>query len=70
MYEPKTIKPTQNYMIMDDYIKPKQRLTNFGIKKKNLFMRLFFKNKYNLRFCFKLFKSINIFISQIHRIFN
>ncbi len=52
MCNPKTIKPNsaiQNYMIMADYIRTNERLSNFKIKKKNLFLQIFFINKHNIK---------------------
>lgn len=52
MCDPKTIKPNsaiQNYMIMTDYITANERLSNFKIKKKNLFWRIFFINKHKIK---------------------
>jgi|GEM_PF-1114208 hypothetical protein len=61
MYKIKTIKPKllrKDYIITsDDYINTKQRLTNFAIKRKNLFLRLFTKTKRNTK---NPIKKVNI----------
>ena len=50
MYKIKTIKPLiKDHMIMPDYINAKQRLTNFKINRKKLFLRLFTKAKLNTK---------------------
>ena len=61
MYKIKTIKPKllrKDYIITsDDYINTKQRLTNFAIKRKNLFLRLFTRTKRNTK---NPIKKVNI----------
>jgi hypothetical protein len=60
MYKIKTIKPKllgKDYIITSDYINAKQRLTNFAIKRKNLFLRLFTRTKRNTK---NPIKKVNI----------
>ncbi|MGD0465336.1 MAG: hypothetical protein ABSA84_01385, partial [Gammaproteobacteria bacterium] len=47
----------KDYIITSDYINAKQRLTNFAIKRKNLFLRLFTKTKRNTK---NPIKKVNI----------
>ncbi|MGD0466462.1 MAG: hypothetical protein ABSA84_07170, partial [Gammaproteobacteria bacterium] len=47
----------KDYIITSDYINAKQRLTNFAIKRKNLFLRLFTRTKRNTK---NPIKKVNI----------
>lgn len=48
---------SKNCLTTFDYINSKQRLINFGIKRKNLFLRLFARAKYNTK---NPIKKVNI----------